>query len=326
MWKLKVMGERFRSVRSSGDRALPPGFILVLAVAAMSWGGPLVRFATAPALAVAAWRLILSVAAIGLVLTVRRRWGDVTRLSGREWLLALAAGALLAAHFWSWITSLYWTSVASSVMLVNTQPIFAALLSALLLGERASRRQWAGIGVAFIGAAVIGWGDFGQGASPLLGDLLAVAGALFASGYFVIGRRLRQRLDLWVYTGVVYGMAALLLTIVVALDPGIPFANYPGTDWLVFAALAIGPMMIGHTGVNYALRFMPAFVANLAMLGEPVGAMLIAWLLPAIGEAPSVQLLVGGAMIGIGIVVGAGTRPRVRPIQPWQGRKRGVFL
>ena len=211
-------------------------------------------------------------------------------------------------------------------MLVNTQPIFAALLSALLLGERASRRQWAGIGVAFIGAAVIGWGDFGQGASPLLGDLLAVAGAFFASGYFVIGRRLRQRLDLWVYTGVVYGMAALLLTIVVALDPGIPFANYPGTDWLVFAALAIGPMMIGHTGVNYALRFMPAFVANLAMLGEPVGAMLIAWLLPAIGEAPSVQLLVGGAMIGIGIMVGAGTRPRVRPIQPWQGRKRGVFL
>ena len=94
MWKLKVMGQGLRSVRSSGDRALPPGFILVLAVAAMSWGGPLVRFATAPALAVAAWRLILSVAAIGLVLTVRGRWGDVTRLSGREWLLALAAGAL----------------------------------------------------------------------------------------------------------------------------------------------------------------------------------------------------------------------------------------
>ncbi len=300
----KIDGQAPRSVRASSERPLPPGLVLGIAVAAMSWGGPLVRFATAPALAVAAWRLLLSVAVIAVVLTLRRRWGDLVGLTAGDKGLAVAAGIFLAAHFWSWISSLYWTSVASSVVLVNTQPIFVALLSTLVLGERAGVRQWLGIGIAFAGAAVIGWGDSGRGASALLGDVLAVAGALFASGYFVIGRRLRQRLDLWAYTGIVYGVAAVVLAAAVVLDPDVSLTGYPTTDWLVFAALAAVPMLIGHTGLNYALRFMPAFVVGLAILGEPVGATLIAWLVPAIGEPPTIQLVVGGGMIGAGILLG----------------------
>ncbi len=296
-----------RATRPTGARTLPPGFVLVVAVLAMSWAGPLVRFTTAPALAIAAWRLVLSVAVIAIALTVRRRWADVQGLTGGDWLLALGSGTLLAAHFWSWIASLRWTSVASSVVLVNTQPAFVAALSALALGERADRRQWFGIAAAVAGAAVIGWGDFGRGADPFLGDLLALAGALFASGYYVIGRRLRQRLDLWVYIGVVYGVAALLLTAAAALESTVPLTGYPRGDWLVFLALAVGPMMIGHTGVNYALRYLPAYVANLATLGEPVGATLIAWLLPEIDETPTAQVLAGAVLIGFGITVGMAT-------------------
>ncbi|HEX6938418.1 MAG TPA: EamA family transporter, partial [Longimicrobiales bacterium] len=121
---------------------------------------------------------------------------------------------------------------------------------------------------------------------------------------YVIGRRLRRHLDLWVYTGVVYGTAAVLLTAAAALDPAARLTGHPAADWLVFLALAAGPMMIGHTGVNYALRYLPAYLANLATLGEPIGATLIAWALPAIGETPSAQVLVGGTMIGVGIAVG----------------------
>lgn len=286
------------------DRPLPPGLVLAAAVFALGWAGPLVRFSGAPAIVIAAWRLLFSVAAIAVVLTTRRRWGDVLRLTPRDWLLALASGTLLAAHFWSWITSLQWTSVASSVVLVNTQPVFVALFSALLLGERANRRQWTGIGVAVAGAAVIGWGDFGLGAAPLYGDVLAVAGAVFAAGYYVIGRSLRQRLDLWVYIGVVYGVAAAVLTCAVAVDPSASMWGHAPADWAVFLALAAGPMMIGHTGVNYALRYMPAYVANLATLGEPIGATIIAWVLPAIAEAPSAQVVVGGVLVGGGILVG----------------------
>ncbi|HEX7119980.1 MAG TPA: DMT family transporter [Longimicrobiales bacterium] len=291
-------------VRRTRDRPLPPGLVLAVAVFALGWAGPLVRFATAPALVIAAWRLLFSVAAIAIVLTARRGWGELARLDRRAWLLALASGALLALHFWSWITSLRWTSVASSVVLVNTQPVFVATLSAFALGERASRRQWLGIAVAVTGAVIIGWGDFGRGASPLIGDLLAVAGAVFAAGYYVIGRNLRQRLDLWTYIGLVYGVAAALLTAAVIFDPTAALTGYPESDWVVFIALAAGPMMIGHTGVNYALRYLPAYVANLATLGEPVGATIIAWALPAIAERPTVQVVVGGVSIGVGIGIG----------------------
>jgi drug/metabolite transporter (DMT)-like permease len=288
----------------------PPGVMLLAAVLAMSWGGPLVRYATAPALAVAAWRVAFSVLFIAAVVLVRDRGRAIRRLERRDWTLAVLAGAFLAGHFWSWIASLSFTTVASSVVLVNTQPIFVAGLSIAFLGERPTPRQWAGIGVAVAGAAVIGWGDFAGGPEPLLGDLLAVAGAVFVSLYYVIGRRLRQRLALWDYIAVVYGAAAVILLGAAAALPGTDLTGYPATDWLVFLALAAGPMMIGHTGVNYALRYTPAYVANLALLGEPVGATLLAWWLPGIRERPSVQLVFGGALVLLGIALGVRRRER----------------
>jgi drug/metabolite transporter (DMT)-like permease len=285
-----------------GAPAIPPALVLVTAVTAMSWAGPLVRFATAPALVVSAWRLLFSMVIIAVILLVRRPPRPVG-LGAADWALAVVAGLLLAGQFWSWIASLHLTSVASSVALVSTQPVFVALLSAALLGERPDRLQWLGIVVAVGGALVIGWGDWGRGPSPLLGDLLAVLGAMLVSGYYVIGRRLRQRLDLWIYIGVVYGIAALALSVVALATPGTDMVGYPFQDWLVFAALAAGPMMLGHTGVNYALRYMRAYLANLALLAEPVGATLIAWLLPAIAEAPPLQTVVGGGLILTGIAM-----------------------
>lgn len=288
-----------------GDRAdraaVSPAAALLVAVLAISWAGPLVRFATAPALAISAWRLILSVAFIAVVLAVRRP--PVPHLSQRDWMFAGAAGVFLALHFWSWIASLGLTTVSSSVVLVSMQPVFVALLSGALLGERATRRQWAGIAVAVTGAIVIAWGDFGLGARAILGDALALSGALFVSVYYVIGRRLRPQMDLWWYIFVIYGIAALVLVFAIALMPGVPLTGFPQRDWLIFAALAAGPMMLGHTAVNYALRYVRAYVANIALLTEPIGATLIAWLLPAIGEVPGAGTIVGGALILGGIAV-----------------------
>jgi drug/metabolite transporter (DMT)-like permease len=283
--------------------AVPPAGALIAAVLAISWAGPLIRFTTAPAIAVAAWRLLLSVAFILLVLLLRGGGLRGARLDGRTLLFGLAAGALLAGHFWSWIASVSLTTISSSVVLVSTQPLFVALLSAIFLKERPSRAEWIGIGLAMGGAAVIGWGDFGRGRDAIIGDLLAVLGAVLVSGYYVIGRSLRQRLDLWVYIALVYGAAALVLLAALLAQPAVPLTGYAGRDWLVFLALAAGPMMIGHTGVNYALRYVPAYVVNLAILGEPIGATLIAWLLPAIGEVPGPQVLAGAVLILTGIAI-----------------------
>ena len=281
----------------------PPGLVLFAAVAAMSWGGPLTRLAGAPALAVAAWRLLFSTGIILVIVLLRRELGSL-RLRRGDWGLAIAAGLLLAAHFWSWVASLELTTVASSTVLVNTQPIIVGILSLLFLGERPTGVQWTGIFIAVAGAVIIGWGDLARGRSPLLGDALAAAGAVFVACYYVIGRRLRPRMPLWTYTFAVYGIAAFALALAVLLSPGVPAVAYSGRTWLIFLVLAAGPMMVGHTGVNYALRFVPAYVANVSLLGEPIGATLIAWLLPSIHERPPAQTLVGGALILAGIALG----------------------
>jgi drug/metabolite transporter (DMT)-like permease len=289
------------------DRPIaPPGFVLLMAVAAMSWAGPLVRLTAAPALAVAAWRLVFSLLPIAAVLLWRRAHGWAwPRVQRGDILLAAAAGVLLALHFWSWIASLAYTTVASSVVLVSTQPIFVAALSAAFLKEPPSRAQWLGIAIGVAGAAVIGWGGFARGGTAWLGDGLALAGAVFVSGYYIVGRRLRQHWDLWSYTGVVYGVAAVVLFAAALLHPGVRVTGFAAGDWLIFALLAAGPMLLGHSGINYALRFFPAYLANLAVLGEPIGATLIAWLLPGIAEVPPLQTVAGGLLVlaGIGIVV-----------------------
>ena len=288
---------------------LPPGLVLLVAVLAMSWAGPLIKFTTAPAQVVSAWRLVFSVAFIAMVLLARRKSLPPLRLSGRDWFLAVAAGIMLALHFWTWIASLRYTSVAASVVLVDMQPIFVALMSGALLRERASRVQWLGILVACAGAIVIGLGDARStgsfSRSALFGDALALSGALFVSGYYVIGRRLRQQLELWVYIGVVYGIAAVVLLLIAGLDGSADLTGYPSRDWLIFLALAAGPMMLGHTGVNYALRYVRAYVANVALLGEAVGATLIAWLLPQLHEVPALATLAGAVLIGTGILLGS---------------------
>jgi drug/metabolite transporter (DMT)-like permease len=276
----------------------------------------MVRFSTAAALVISAWRLLFSVGFIALILLGRKSVLKGVRLDARDWFLAVGAGFLLAGHFWAWVASIQLTTIASSSVLVSTQPIFVATFSVLFLGEHPARRQWLGIIVAVVGAGIIGWGDFGSGSTAFLGDALALSAGLMAAGYFTIGRSLRKKLDLWAYTGVVYGAAALPLTLVVVVSPTLSLTGYSLQDWGVFLALAAVPMMVGHTGINYALRYLPAYVANLASLGEPIGATLIAWLLPAIQETPSPQTLFGGGLILGGIALGTfgfGSEPQSSP-------------
>jgi drug/metabolite transporter (DMT)-like permease len=228
----------------------------------------------------------------------------VRALRGREWAVAGVAGVFLAGHFASWIASVSLTSVAASVALVSTQPVWVALFAMVALRERPRPQQWLGIVVAVLGAAWIGWGDMEAGPEPLRGDLLALLGALLVAAYYVIGRGLRRRIDLWPYVAVVYGAATLALLVALLATRTPLAAPYTSVDWLVFLALAVGPMMIGHTGQNYALRYLPAYAVNLSLLGEPVGATLIAWMLPGIAEVPTAAALGGGALILGGILLG----------------------
>ncbi len=266
----------------------------------MSIAAPLVRLSHAPPLAIATWRLGLSVAIVGGVAAVTGTWRQWRRLERQDLAVAGGAGLALAVHFWSWIASIGLTSIAASVVLVNLQPVFVAAGSGWWLGEPPTRRQWIGIALGVAGALVVGLGDVRAngptGGRALLGDALAIVGALGGAAYYLAGRRLRPRLDLWPYTTLVYGgcFVALLLA---ALVTGTALWPQPPREVGLFAALAAGPMLLGHTGMNWALRHLPAFVVNLTGLGEPVGATLLAWLVPAIGEPPGLAAVVGGALI-----------------------------
>jgi drug/metabolite transporter (DMT)-like permease len=285
---------------------LPPWVVLAIAVIAISFGGPLTRLANAHPLAVAAWRLGISLLIVVAALVVGRGYRQWRTLTRTELGAALAAGVFLALHFWSWIASLSLTTVAASVVLVNTQPVIVALLSAVLLNEPPAPRQWIGIAVAVAGAALVAAPDLtiaaGTSGRALVGDALAIIGAITAALYFLVGRRLRAKLDLWPYVALVYG-ACFLVLVLCAIAVGAPLVPQRPGEIAIFAGLALGPMLIGHTGCNWALRYLPAYVVNVALLGESVGATLLAAALPGIREVPPLSTLAGGALILAGIVV-----------------------
>ncbi len=291
---------------------MSPLLVLILAVLATTYAGPIVRLAAAPALAIAFWRLTLVLPVTGglAVLQGRREMGEgrsganqgVHLPSPISLTLMVLSGLLLAAHFWTWIASLRFTTVASSVVLVSLKPIFVWALAAVWLHEHPSRREAWGIGIAVLGAILIGVGDARLSLGALGGDLLALAGALTAAGYYVIGRRVRATVGVWTYATLVYAVAAATL-LGVALARAISLTGFAGRDWAVFGALAAGPMLVGHTGMNYALKHYRATTVNVAALGEPVGATLIAWL--GLHEVPGVMVLVGAAVVltGIGVTL-----------------------
>ncbi|HEY9225667.1 MAG TPA: DMT family transporter, partial [Gemmatimonadaceae bacterium] len=269
---------------------MPASIVLCLALIGISFAGPLVRLSHAHPLAIAIWRLGLALIVIIAALLVTGSWRQWTRLRRIDWFVAIGAGVMLAIHFWTWNASIALTTVAASVVLVNMQPALAAGLSAAWLREPPTTRQLVGIGIAMVGAFVVAAPDLMGSATAasgraLLGDLLALVGAATAAFYVVAGRRLRTLLDVWPYVAIVYGSCFVVLLIFAALVHA-PVIAQPPREIGIFVVLAIGPMLLGHTGLNWALKYLPAYVVNLTLLGEPVGATLIAAMLPGIHELP----------------------------------------
>jgi drug/metabolite transporter (DMT)-like permease len=200
------------------------------------------------------------------------------------------------------------------------QPVMIAIVSVLWLHESPSRRQWVGIVLAVVGALVVGVADIpgglaaigpallgndgASGSRALFGDALALLGGVTAAGYYLIGRRVRQHLGLWPYVALVYG-AAFLACLVLTQLASKPLTPQPPRELAIFAGLALGPMLLGHTGMNWALGHLPAFIVNLTTLGEPIGATVLAALLPGIAEVPGVGTIAGGVLVLAGVVLAA---------------------
>lgn len=293
-------------------------------MAAVSTASIFIEFAQnagAASIVIAAFRLTLATLALAPLALTRYR-AQLRQLTRREWLLALLSGVFLALHFSVWVTSLQYTSVASSVVLVTTTPLWVALFSPLVLHERVGKATYIGLVLALLGGSIVGLSDacawragaivcpsagMFLGGSTFLGDFLALAGAWMAAGYLLVGRSLRARMDLVPYIFVVYGMSAILL---IAFMFGLresPLGLSPITYlWLVLLALV--PQLLGHSIFNWSLKYLPVSLVSVSLLGEPVGSTILAYFL--LQQQPGL-VKIGGAILilmGIWLAASAGTK------------------
>jgi drug/metabolite transporter (DMT)-like permease len=292
---------------------------MVVGVVAISTSPILIRLAAVPALALAFWRCLAGAA----VLAPFARRGRAGGLARGDLALLGAAGVFLAAHFALWNASLALTSVGAATTLVSCTPLFVGI-GARFLGEAPGRRTWAGIALATVGAVVIGVSDAlagpvagaqATGASGLLGDVLAFAGAAAVAVYLLIGRVMRQRLPVSTYAASVYGTAAAVL-LPACLLTGSSLGGYAAGSWLAVAGVVIGPQLLGHTVFNSLLTSVSATVVSVVLLIEPVGATALAWLLfhelPAAGFWVGAPLVLAGSWLAI-IGEQAGAGPEAAP-------------
>jgi len=275
-----------------------------------------VRFAQqyAPSLVIAAWRLIIATIVLAPIAIIRYR-SELLSLWRKELLLALLSGIFLALHFDAWITSLEYTSVASSVVLVSTTPLWVALLAPLTIKEPITRLILGGMLLALFGGIIVGLSEVCSiGKSGIIcpsvgeffkreeffGDILAVAGAVMAALYVIIGRRLRTGMSLIGYIFVVYGMAAVVLTLIMLIAGYSPF-GYPVEAYKWMILLGLIPQLLGHSSFNWALGYLSAAYVSITLLGEPIGSTILAYFL--LNETPSGLEIFGAILILSGIYI-----------------------
>lgn len=270
--------------------------LLAIGVFAVGGSAIIIRYAeSAEPLAISFWRCALG--AIALAPFGRPGFAKLTK---RGWRLPFVAGAFLATHFATWITSLELTTVANSVLLVCTTPVFTAIAARYLFSERLRSVVWLGIALAVGGTALIAVPGGGEGQASRLGDTLALLGGITAAGYTLAGEISRRQLGIVEYAVITYASAAVLL-LPVCVMAGVSLFGYSAQTWLAIAGIVIGPQLLGHTILNFVLRDLDATTVTVAIMAEPPIAIGLAFLL--FSEAPSVLVYPGGAAIVAGILL-----------------------
>jgi drug/metabolite transporter (DMT)-like permease len=291
-----------------------PYLIVPIGILAVSTASLLIRLAQdyTSSITIAAFRLGLA-ALILLPYTVIKHGRELKSLTSSDLKFAVLAGFILAVHFGSWITSLEYTSVASSVVLVTTTPLWVSLLAPIFLGEKTPRIAFVGMAIALLGGVIIagvdvcGWGPGGlscqvasgsQGGRTLLGDVLALFGAIAAASYLMIGRHLRRKISLTPYVFLVFSAAAFFLILAMLVVDGIP-PPLPGKVYLWLLLLAIVPQLLGHSIFNWSLKYLPTGYVSVNLLGEPVGSIILAYFF--LNEVPPAVKIIGAILILAGI-------------------------
>jgi drug/metabolite transporter (DMT)-like permease len=271
--------------------------LLPVGIIAISTASIFIKLCDAPALIIAAYRMVLASLMLMPFAGRQKIWKGWGR-NELGWFLL--SGFFLSLHFAFWIASLKYTSVASSVVLVNTHPIFVGIGAWLFLKERLGLNLTLGITLSVLGSGLISYGDMALSEEALMGDGLALLGAIAASGYFLVGKKMRKNQDLLSYIFPVYSTAGLVL-VIFSLILQKPFFGYSLSTYLFLFLIALIPQSIGHTTFNWALKYLPASMVSITILGEPVGSTILAYFI--LGEGLTPWKVIGGISIFAGILI-----------------------
>ncbi|MDH6428586.1 MULTISPECIES: DMT family transporter [Paenibacillus] len=288
---------------------LPIPLLMLIGIVAISFSAIFIKWSDAPASIQGMYRLLFT--SLLMLPFARPYSGAAFALRKKDWLMLILSGAMLALHFLLWMGSLKYTSVASSTMIMALEPVFIMLGVYFLYKEKTALSAILGLGIAIGGVVFIGWGDIGISADNLKGDLLSVGGTVAVAVHMLIGQKLVVRMPSYLYSLIVFLSAAGVFA-VYNLFMGISFFNYPAKEWGIFVLLAVVPTVFGHILFNWLLQYVSATTVSMNILGEPVGASILAYLL--LGEQLTTLQWAGGllVMIGLAVYLYAGRRKTIR--------------
>jgi drug/metabolite transporter (DMT)-like permease len=292
-----------------------PYLALIIGALSVSTSAILVKWAQAPAAVIAFYRLFFTVLLMTPFFIPYLR--ELQTISKRDWLFSTISGVLLAFHFILWFESLNYTSVTSSVVLVTLQPLFAFIGGYVFFKEKLTIGAFLSGMLAIVGSMIISWGDFQISGKALFGDILALLACVMVTGYWLFGQDLRKRLSLMTYTYIVYGVSSLTLLLYVLVFH-YPLLSYGKIDWLCFILLAIVPTLLGHSLMNWSVKWVSAATISMSILFEPVGAAILAYFL--LGEIIQPSQWIGGTFILTGIGTYLWGEARKRPLQIQESR------
>ncbi|EPZ39779.1 MULTISPECIES: DMT family transporter [Anoxybacillus] len=249
---------------------------LIIGALSISTSAIFVKFTDAPSAVIAFYRLFFAVVFMTPLFIVKHI-RETKQMNKKDWAFAVLSGTLLAFHFILWFESLRYTSVASSVVLVTLQPIFAFVGGFFFFKEKMTMSEWVSALLAILGSVIISWGDFRVSGEALYGDMLALIACAMVTGYWLVGQHLRKQFSLITYTYIVYGIASLVLSVYVSLFR-YSFLSYNANDWWCFVLLAVIPTLFGHSLFNWAMKWVNAAMVSMAILFEPIGAIILAYI------------------------------------------------
>ncbi|WP_066187477.1 MULTISPECIES: DMT family transporter [Gracilibacillus] len=294
------------------NKSFFPYIAIIFGVLSVSTAAVFVKMAgDVPAAVTANYRLLFASLILLPYIGYRKR-EELRKLGKKEWLLTLMAGASLGIHFIVWFESFQYTSVASSTVIVTLQPIFAFIGTYIFFNERFSAGSVISMIIAIFGSCIIAWGDFQVAGEALYGDLLALLGAIFITIYFLFGQGVRTQISVMSYTFIAYTSGAVIILIYNLIVQN-PLTGFQPNEWLIFLALAIIPTILGLNLLNWALKWLSASVISMAILFEPIGASLLAYLI--LHELVSWSQWLGGTVVIFGLLLFVASTRRNRKMK-----------